>query len=177
MKKFSTICLIALGVLTCVLSIQCLLFIQAQKADENQFAGTFCARFSGFSNRLRCCEDIENISAAEMNIRYDEIADAITYFTSSRPRSVGFLRSSTLFAPNFDASSLDALRQRIGSLALTLSKGNDLDRADIEWLQLLSRELERLQSAMYSNQGALHADVLKAANFSSIFEDFFSRIA
>ena len=168
---------IILAILTCILSIQCFLFSQVQRENEVRFVNEFCTRFSSFENRLRNYEgEVEDISAETLGARYNELSVAIEYFTSARPSSVGFLRPSNRFAPNFDMSSLSELRQHMSSLELKLSTRSTLDVADVEWLQLLISELNILRTSLYSDEGTLQSDIFDEKNFTSVFNNFFSRI-
>lgn len=159
-----------------MLSAQCLLFAKQQQKNEERFVNNFYAYFSGFADRLCTNVDTGYIFTAEgMNICLDEITRVGKYF-DERPYSVNFLSSSTIFAPDFDALSLGNLELCISSLTKTLNDGYPLEAADIEWIQLLNKELKLLRSTLYP-EDTLGSEFLKEDRFTNVFQDFFYNLA
>lgn len=160
-----------------MLSAQCLLFVKQQQENEERFVNNFCSYFSGFADRFCTNADTGYIFTAEgMNICLDEITRADNYFATERPYSVNFLSTSTIFAPDFDALSLCNLELRISSLSKTLNDGYTLETTDVEWIQLLNKELKLLRSTLYPEH-TLDPDFLKEDRFTNVFQEFFSHLA
>jgi len=160
-----------------MLSAQCLLFVKQQQENEKRFVNNFCSYFSVFADRFCTNVDTGYIFTAEgMNICLDEITRANYYFATERPYSVNFLSSSTIFAPDFDDLSLGDLELRISSLTKTLNDGYPLEATDVEWIQLLNKELELLRSTQYTDL-TLDSDFLIEDRFTNVFQEFFSHLA
>lgn len=160
-----------------MLSTQCLLFVKQQQENEERFINNFCSYFSVFADRFCTNVDTEYIFTAEgMNICLDEITRADNYFATERPYSVNFLSSSTIFAPDFDALSLGDLQICISSLTKTLNDGYTLETTDVEWIQLLNKELKLLRSSLYPDH-TLDSDFLIEDRFINVFQEFFSNLA
>lgn len=159
-----------------LLGVQCLLYIQAQRRNEEHFIQNFCTIFSVFSTETIACTDFKSLDGPKLSILYNSLSEASTYCTIARPVSVGLLKPPTSFASDFDTFDLALLQQHLGSLTTKVSDGETLDSDDLEWFSSLQQNLIILNNALYQDSSNLREEAYQETYFISAFQSFLSAL-